>query len=171
MKVALYHEINLSAKESVLKNGIKRGVKGEKTDAEKKKVDVFLDTHLPDDMQKTGASRQKAVYAYLEHRGSIIDIKDGQAVPIGRFQERSRQLLLKITADSDDCYVSDLDLYDTLTRALELDEQTSTREHLAESYWRRLTPLNEFEIGEITRPEVLIFRDIPPGDIEVVRPG
>lgn len=169
MKVTLFHEINPSATDKVLTEGIKRKVSGEKDDSEKKKVDTFLDTHLPDWAKEKEVCRGNALFAYLERDGKVIDITDGEPVPVGRFMAKSDEALLKITVDSDRCYVSDLDLYDTLMRAMQLDEQDSTREHLADRYWERIVPLAEYEPGTIKRPEVLVAADIEPSGIEVVK--
>jgi hypothetical protein len=76
--------------------------------------------------------------------------------------------LLRITADPTKCYVSDLDLYDTVKRAMELQEQDTTLENLAEKYWQKIVSLDEFEVGMIERPEVMITYDISPENISEV---
>lgn len=169
MKIELYHEIDPSSKDSVLEQGIKRRSEGEKTDSQKKKVDIFLDTHLPDWAKEKGLSRQDAIYAYLSDGEKVVDITDGEAVSVDIFKAKSDQVLLRLSVESEHCYVSDLNLYDTLVRAMELDEQDSTREHLADRYWERIIPLEEYESGTIKRPEVMVIEDISPRDISVIK--
>jgi hypothetical protein len=169
MKVMLYHEIDPSTKDNVLNQGIKRGAEGRKNDAGKKKVDAFLDTHMPDWAKEKQLSRHDAVYGYLVDGDKIVDITNGESVAVEQFIAKSHDALLRVMVDSDKCYVSDLDLYDTIIRAMELDEQDSTREHLADRYWERIVPLEKFELGMFARPEVIVTTDIEPRSIEVVK--
>lgn len=170
MHIVLYHEISPKSKDQVVTEGIKKGASGVKTDSEKRKVDEFLDTHPPDWAKNIGLCRADAIYAYLKtDSDEVVDIKSGEAIPVSEFMNKTKDVLLKITVDSDYCYVSDLDLYDTITRALELDEQDSTREHLADRYWERLTPIDEYQNGSITRPEMMVNYDVSPESIEVVK--
>ncbi len=169
MRAVLYHEIDPSSEKDVLNEGIKRGASGDKSDKQKKMVDTFLDTHLPDWAENIQLCRGMVNYGYLTYEGKVIDITDGEAVSIEEFMAKNDQILLRLTVDTDDCFVSDLDLYDTLVRAMELDEQDSTREHLADRYWERIIPLADYEPGTIKRPEVMINTDILPSDIEVVK--
>jgi hypothetical protein len=169
MKVTLFHEIDPTSKDKVLNEGIKRKANGGKNNSEKKKVDTFLDTHLPDWAKEKEVCRGNVLYAFLERDGHVVDITDGEPMPVSQFMDKSQDALLKITVDSGKCYVSDLDLYDTLMRAMQLDEQDSTREHLADRYWERVIPLEKYELGTIRRPEVMVATDVEPGDIEVVK--
>jgi hypothetical protein len=168
MRIELYHEVDPNLVEKVLQQGIRRGSEGEKTDPQKKKIDTFLDTHAPDWIKWQRLSRADAIYAYLSDGDKIIDITDGQSVTFDKFLAKTTDTLLCLMVDSDYCFVSDLDLYDTIVRAMELDEQDSTREHLADRYWRRIIPLDKYEPGTFKRPEVMINTDIAPQDIEVV---
>lgn len=168
MKITLYHEVDQSSKDNVLSEGIDREANGQKTDSEKKRIDNFLDTHLPAEMELVGISRQEVVYAYMAYQDTVIDIRDGEFIPIDEFNDRSDQVLLRLSVDSKDCYVSDLDLYDTLARAMELKEQNGKLEYLASQYWDRVVPYDKYEIGEYNRPEIMIAQDIRPEAIEVV---
>jgi hypothetical protein len=169
MKVTLFHEIDPSSQEGVLQGGIKRKASGDKTDPEKKKIDTFLDTHLPDWAQYDDVYRGNVLYGYLADGDGVVDISTGDVLPLKKFMAASDQTLLRIKVDEEQCYVSDLDLYDTLVRAMELDEQDSTREHLADRYWQRIIPLRDYEQGTIKRPEVMVAADIKPEEIEVVK--
>ena len=170
MTVTFYYEIDPLTLNEIMQDGIKRESDGIKSDNEKQKVDAFLDTHLPDWTYDQHIRRSKVVYAYLPTGDdAVIDIQSGEAVPIAEFMERSGHMLVKVKANEDYCWVSDLDMYDTLQRSLELDEMDSTREHLADRYWERVVPLTEYEPGSIKRPEVMIASSIRPEDIEVVK--
>lgn len=169
MSITLYHEVSSDSVDGILQNGIKRDKGGEKRDAQIEKIDTFLDTHLPDNFESLGLNRRSVIYAYLEHEGNIVDITDGELVPLEKYESEKGTVLLRITVDPENCYVSDLDLYDTLKRAMQLDEQDSTREHLADQYWKRIVPLEEFQLGSIKRPEVMINADIEPKSIEIIK--
>lgn len=168
MNIVLYHEVTPESVESILEEGIKSHASGAKRDAQIEKIDTFLDTHRPDHLKTIGLSRRDVTYAFMEHDGKIVDIATGELVSVENFKRGNGMQLLRLKADLKDCYVSDLDLYDTLKRAMELDEQDSTREHLADQYWKRVVPLGEFEFGTITRPEVMVNADVAPGNIDVI---
>lgn len=168
MKITVYHEIDPSAKETVLDQGIDRESEGQKTDAEKKKVDDYLDTHLPVELDALDISRDNVVYAYMAYDDNIIDITDGEFMPVDEFNDRSEQALLRLTVESKECYVSNLDLYDTLMRAMELGEQDGKLQYLAAQYWESLIPYYNYEIGTFDRPEIMVAGDIRPGDIELI---
>jgi len=169
MKVTVYHEIDANSLQTILKEGIKCASEGEKTKEKMiQKADAFLDTHRPEYAQKAGLSRSNNLYAYLSETNKIIDIADGEPLHLKKFLDRNNKTLVDLRVDPARCYVSDLDLYDTVKRSLELDEQNSTREHLAQQYWQKLIPLDAFENGVISRPEIMITYDIDPADIHVV---
>lgn len=168
MKITVYHEVDPSSREEILDQGIDRESEGQKMDTEKRKVDEYLDTHLPLELDALDISRDSVVYAYMAHEGNIIDISDGEFIPIDEFNDRSEQTLLKLTVESKDCYVSDLDLYDTLMRAMELGEQDGKLQYLAFHYWESIVPYDKYEMGSIRRPEVMIANDIRPGAVEIV---
>lgn len=168
MKITLYHEIDPDSEEKVLLEGIQRDAKGEKTDDENIQIDEFLDENIPPELEQLGVRRDEAVYAYLAYHGSIIDIRDGEYVPVDEFMDRNEQLLLALQVGSEHCFVSDLDAYDTLLRAMEADEQELRLKYLAAQYWDTVVPYDKYEFGTYDRPEVMIIQDISPGAIEVV---
>jgi hypothetical protein len=167
MQIPVYHEINPQKIDEILGQGIRRDKQGDKTDHVVNKVDEFLDTHLPDGAP-ADLNRKNVIYAYVSHDDKVIDIKNGELVPTKAFMAKSKQTLLRMMVDAEKCYVSDLDLYDTIKRAMELGEQDSTLENLANQYWQRIIPLYEFQLGAITRPEVMITYNIQPHDIQVM---
>jgi hypothetical protein len=169
MKVIVYHEVDPDSLHNILNKGIKCASEGEKTkDKRIQKTDMFLDTHRPDSMVRAGVSRSNNLYGYPSMDNRIVDITNGEALTLSKFLNKNHRTLVKLQVEPSRCFVSDLDLYDTIKRALELDEQDSTREHLAEQYWHKLVPLNEFETGSIKRPEVVITYDIEPADISLI---
>ena len=169
MTTFLYHELAPDSLDKVLTEGIKRSEQGQKTDREKQKVDTFLDTHLPEWAKSQGVCRANVIYGFLPvEDNKVIDIKDGRTISLEEFKAHSNQVLVRVKVDASACFVSDLDLYNTIARALELDEQDSTREHLADRYWERVIPLTDYEPGTITRPEVLIASEIEPKAIDVI---
>ena len=168
MNTVLYHEAAPESVDGILENGIQRHASGVKRDTQIEKIDTFLDTHIPEHLQAVGLNRRDVTYAFIEHDGKIIDIATGRLVPLEEFRRGNGMRLLRLTVDTKNCYVSDLDLYDTLKRAMELDEQDSTREHLADRYWKRIVPIEEFRVGSIARPEVMITADVDPKSVEVV---
>jgi hypothetical protein len=161
MNVIIYHEVNKKTVKNVLRNGLKYGSEGAKTDAKIKKADQFLDAHLPPDASRQ-LNRQKATYGYIAQGDSLIDIKNGQPVPLKGFLDQSSQALLRITVDPSRCYVSDLDKYDAVKRALELSQTDSRLKLLAEKYWQGVVALDSFVPGSVLRPEVMICYDVPP---------
>ncbi|MDB5176966.1 MAG: hypothetical protein JWN75_634 [Candidatus Saccharibacteria bacterium] len=167
MNAVIYHEVDPKIVDSVLQNGLKTENDGAKTDSQIKKIDQFLDTHLPDD-SPAGLNRQNVIYGYVSADDKILDIKSSDMIAINDFVDKSDAVLLRIEVDAAKCYVSDLDMYDTIKRAMELKEQDSTLEDLATKYWQRVVTFDTFELGTINRPEVMVPYDIPPTDISKV---
>lgn len=168
MAVTLYHELSPETVDKVLAEGIKKDKSGTKRNSSIEKLDTFLDTHIPDEVKTLGLSRRSVVYAFMASGDKIVDIVTGDEVAVEDYIKDNQMSLLKLKVEPEVCYVSDLDLYDTLRRAMEQDEQDSTREHLADRYWKRVIPLKDYEPGTIARPEVMIATDIEPRDIEVI---
>lgn len=170
MKVRVYHEVLPDSLDSTLSEGVKRSTHGEKSDSLVKKADDYLDRrrpeHLPSDL-----SRANAVYGYLADDGKLIDIKDGTPVDVKEFAAQRKQVLLRMTVELDNCFVSDLDRYDAVKEALEKGDDDAALEQLAARYWDRVTPLEKYSPGPIRRPEALITHDVAPSDIAVVEAG
>lgn len=167
MKQTVYHEINPASLDKILQEGIERTSEGIKSkDKAIQKVNRFLDSHRPPGAVKAKLSRQDNLYGYLTDGDQLVDITDGKNTDIAFFKAKDNQRLVKIAVDPTKCYVADLDLYDTIKRALELDEQDSTRENLATQYWAKLIRLSDYNRKTIRRPEVMITYDVPPNDIQ-----
>jgi hypothetical protein len=167
MEPIVYHEIATDSLEQVLKNGIKRAKQSDKSkESAIQKTDKFLDTHRTPAIVAAGVSRAETIYGYMATDGEAVNITNGKQISIPTLKANRSKRLVKLAVDPSRCYVSDLDLYDTIKRALELDEQDSTREHLAQQYWTKIIRLSDYEPGTIRRPEVMIAYDVLPANIK-----
>jgi hypothetical protein len=163
MRVTVYHEVLPDSLDRVLREGIQRSQRGEKTGGQNQHTDDYLDAHRPADSQ---LSRQGVVYAYLSIGDKLVDISSGEVVDAHRFASGRDQVLLRVGVDSTDCYVSDLDAYDAVKSALEHHDRDV--EGKAKLYWYRVVPLDDYEPDAFHRPELMINADIDGRDIEVV---
>ena len=164
----LYHEVAKDSVEKILADGLKRtsrGDKGDQTDIIQ--TDAYLDDHRPDAVRKQGVSRDDNLYAFVGTDYSLIDITNGATVPLTDYPNDG-SVLLRIAVDEVACHVSDLDRYDAVKAAI-ANHETATLAELADTYWTSLTPLRDFKIGDILRPEVMITTDIPPRQITLVQ--
>ncbi|ORX11905.1 hypothetical protein AWC31_35280 [Mycolicibacterium wolinskyi] len=170
MKTTLYHEIEPQTLDDVRRNGLKRKGDGEKSDSDTKTADAYLDTHRPPETIRAQLCRDGVLYGFLPAGDGIVDIRNGAAVDIATFDRDRPQTLLRIAVDPTHCFVSDLDLYDRVKRALKTAESDDECHRLAQVYWQRVIPLLDYEPGSIRRPEAMVVADIEPADIEVVSP-
>lgn len=167
--MVVYHEIEPPSLHEILDIGIKRTTHGSHSvDSSILVADKYLDSHRPDSIKHRRISRANNIYAFLGNEKQIISIKDGGRVSTLRYSQRGKQLLVRLEVDPKKCFVSDLDLYDTLRRALELKEQDSTLENLAYKYWDKIIRLDEYIDDTIARPEVMITYNVPPENISLV---
>lgn len=162
----LYHEADPKKADSILEDGLKRTSRGEKgDDSAIIRTDKFLDDLRPDNLIKAGVSRDDNLYMYLSHKDKIVDIETGEAVELTEFMNQAEGAVLKVEADARRCFVSDLDIYDKIKKAIENKDYA---EATAKKYWSTLVPLDNYKPGQIKRPEVMITYDIPPEAIEIV---
>ena len=129
------------------------------------KTDMFLDDKRPKQLEGQGISRDHNIYAYLYLNNQLIDIRTGNGIPLQDFISNSNQAVLKLEIDPQRCYVSDLDTYDSLKKAIEDGDNNAKLEQLAKSYWDKLIPLEEYRPHDILRPEIMITYDILPAQI------
>lgn len=168
MGVVVYHEIDPTLLNQVLHEGVKRTVHSEKSEEHLvKQTNEFLDTHRDENALRARLSRFTNTYAYLGNHEKLIDIVSGASSKVTQFVKKTGKTLVRMNVDPSQCYVADLDLYDTLKRAMELGEQDSTREHLAAVFWERLVRLDMFSPDLIRRPEVMVTYDVSPKSIEI----
>lgn len=158
-----YHEANPDDAATILRDGIKRVSRGAKGDDETIiQADMLLDDHRPSRLKAQGVSRDNNIYAYYCDSGAIVDIRDGKKIPLSDFVGRSTQTVLQLTLDERHCFVSDLDTFDALKKAVADSAPSDLLESLASKYWGRITPLSSYEPGVFRRPEIMITTDIPP---------
>lgn len=163
----LYHEVTAEALERTLADGLKAESRGEKgDDPDIIETDTYLDEHRPAPLSRQGISRSDSLYAFVGTENSLVDITNGATVALQDYPLQDSHLL-RLSIGSDSCYVSDLDRYDAVRKAI-ANHETATLTELADEYWTHLVPLSDFAIGDIARPEVMVTHDIDPTDISVV---
>lgn len=168
----VYHEVDPSALQSVIKHGLKRKGRGEKgNDSLIAKTDQFLDSLCPVYLRQAGVSRDDNLYAYLSFDGRVTDITSGNDKSVDTLIENSKQAVLKLAIEPDVCYVSDLELYDQVKKAINDGEKAEKLVDLAERYWKEVVPLSRFNRRDMRRPEVMITSDVPPDSIELLKSG
>lgn len=171
MQVVIHHEAREDSLEAILRDGIKRDDEGSKSDDVIRRTDDCLQSRLPADLAARGVSRSSVVYGYLSADGKLVDIRTGHEVEANRFTEGREEVLLRITVDSTDCFVSDLDAYDAVKMCVDSGAAEALLSRLAERYWARVVPFDDYPAGRYRRPEVMVAKDIAPEAITVVTPG
>ncbi len=165
----VYHEVSPDSLDSIRQKGLKCTSRGEKgDDSSIARTDKLLDASRPDYLKQVAVSRDDNLYAYVADGSKLIDIKDGKSVELEDFIKKSEQTVLRLSIDPKRCYVSDLDAFDQLKDGIENDEDPDKLKRLINRYWQKLIPLEQFNIGGIRRPEVMITYDIEPGAIEIL---
>src|SRR5690606_36778273 len=117
-----YHEVLRNDLESILQNGLRLSSDGEKDTGLITKVNEFLDMHRPPHYRHAAVSRTTAVYGYLPKDNGVMSITTGETIAFARAVSDNDHVLLKLTVDPTRCYVSDLDLYDTIKDKIENGE-------------------------------------------------
>ena len=72
---------------------------------------------------------------------------------------------MRVYVDPRRCYVSDLDIYDEIKYKISNDTVTAAD---AQKYWEAMRRLEDFAVGDIHRPEVMITCDIPPQNLQKI---
>ena len=164
-----FHEVDPAHVKSILAHGLKRTSRGEKGDgSDIVRTDQLIDEWRPDDLRKAGWSRDNNLYAYIVLDGNVIDITNGQRVPVDKFIANARQSLLELTVDSDRCFVSDLDIYDELMHAIHNKRAEVHLRQIAERYFNAVQPLSLFDGSSIVRAELMVPYDITPRDLRKI---
>lgn len=76
--------------------------------------------------------------------------------------------VLRLEIDPGHAFISDLDRYDALKKAIEKREPIDHLESLACEYWQAVRPLTKQASSSIKRPEIMITYDIPPRELIVL---
>lgn len=174
----IYHEVKPKLLKSVLQHGLDRTSRGEKGDDQLVvKTDKFLDEKRPSHIKHTGLSRNNNLYGYMSIDDKIIDIySETDSHPHLRTlndfmkSERHHSVILQLTIDPKKCYISDLDLYDKVKKAIGRGEPSSYLDNLAVTYWSDIKPLSKhFALSDLPkRPEVMVTYDVTPEHIEIL---
>jgi hypothetical protein len=156
--MTIYHQLTDDAWKRARTEGLFRDTRGEKGDDEAvRRTDLFLDERLPRSLEASLVSRCRVIYGYLGDEENLLDIQTGDSCPVKRKAQESGRVLLRLEVDPSVCWVSDLDLYDTVKNT----SGSAEREHAAATYWRALQPLGRYD-GTIRRPEVMVTTDLSP---------
>jgi len=164
----LYHEIDGDASRDILRDGLKRTNRGAKGDDPAIiKTDKYLDALRPSPLKTAGLSRSNNIYAFIGDDDTIIDIKSGTIVALREYMSGRNSVLLQLTVHPKYCYVSDLEKYDRVKSVLASGDEVRARQY-ARDYWNSIVDFAIFEPSTITRPEVMIVRDLPPDALSTV---
>lgn len=170
MKIfTLYHEAPSSELKSILASGLKQRIKREKGSKPLiAETNHILDKKCPNHLKSKNLSREYNLYAYIPIGDRVIDIKDGTLIQVSTFVQQNTQNIIKINVDPVRCFVSDLDAFDALKLAIKQKYSHKTISNLAKSYWGKIIPLNEFELGAVYRPEAMITYDVTKMNLEAL---
>jgi hypothetical protein len=158
----IYHEIRPEALPTALAEGLVRTSQGAKSeDPAILKTNSFLDKHCPDHLRAAGLSRRNNIYGYIGSGSSIIDIQNGQKIPLQEKQRQNNLALVRLEVDPRHCWISDLDKYDAVKDAIMRNTSIQELIPLSNDYWNSLQPLKDYS-ARIRRPEVMIICDISP---------
>lgn len=167
MRVVVYHEVRPESLEQVLRAGLKRSDEGEKSDAVVQRTDDCLEDRMPADLARRGLSRRSVVYGFLSSGDKLVDIRDGREVGVEQFAAERELVLLRFDVDSADCFVSDLDAYDAIKVCVDSGAEDALLSRLAQRYWERVVPVDDYDPGRYRRPEVMVLNDIAAEDITI----
>jgi hypothetical protein len=167
----IFHEVEKSKLDEVLKEGLKKQPRGSKgNDENMVKADEVLDAKRPLDLKEAGVSRDNNLYGYLLYRDKIVDITDGSLKDINKLSQSSEQVLLKVNVDDNRCYVADLDLYDQIIEVINNAVEGQFINDLTHEYWQKLTRLDHYDhTNGFKRPEVMVTYDVPANHVEVIK--
>ena len=163
--VCIYHQLTWDDWTRAQKHGLRtqsRGAKG--NEASIQATDDFLDTHTPESLREIGLSRNNNLYGFIGNSHSLITIATGESLPVREKAAEPGQVLLELSVDPTRCWVSDLDLYDSVMNKRKAPHKAAD---LAREYWSHLQRLDQYD-GSILRPEVMITYDVPVSDIRKV---
>jgi hypothetical protein len=164
MATYIYHQLTNKAWELAKVKGLLRSARGDKgQDEQIIKTDKFLDTHIPQALQNEGVGRCNNIYGYIGSKNELVDIQSGDLRPVTQIAAQHSHVLLRLEVELRHCWVSDLDLYDAVKRARNID-----RKKAAVHYWNALQPLANYK-NTMRRPEVMITIDIPPSHLQVAK--
>ncbi len=150
-------------------------------------LNSLLDELIPPALQAKKLSRQNCLYMYAGFGELVMDIKTGKLTPWHDWDAGDDFIKLRVELDPATSYISDLDAYDELKRALKRGAPDEMLEELASSYWCRVIPLPDFlrcyeqnkggilylhpepaVPSDYRRIEIMVAEDIPATHIQVL---
>ncbi len=159
----LFHKIQSDRVTDVLRHGLLLGATGDMRGPMVAKTDDLLNAFRPPHLTRKGVDRKTNTYCYLTIGREVVDITSGDKKSPEEIAASPTHTLLEIEVDPTACYVSDLDLYDTIMQLLQ-NADDATAHALTPVYWSRLQPLSQYTGGS-RRPEVMVTYDVPPACI------
>lgn len=165
----LYHEASRAAINSILSEGLKRTSRGEKGgDDAIIRTDKLIDECRTPAQTQLELSRDNNLYAYVGTDDFVVDIADGRHTELDRYSKSGTQVLLELDVDETKAFVSDLDIYDAIRRGVAEGMPLESLKEWAKKYWESMIRLDNYHLGAISRPEVMITYDIQPHCMRVV---
>jgi hypothetical protein len=187
----LFHLIQQDALAKTLRSGLKHGSKGALShNKQVAAANSYLDNLRPASLKAKGLSRANCLYLYYARGETVHDIEDGAGRPARQWATKHADMAaLRVEVDPARAYVSDLDAFDAVLRAIAAKKSPAICQKLAEHYWQRVLVLQDFlqqyarrgndfvrtrsaptELPErYTRIEIMATQDIAPSALSVLR--
>jgi hypothetical protein len=142
--VTVYHLTSADNLDTLQREGLRYGSQGARSrEDHAAKTNKLLDGICPARLWELHVSRQGCIYAFAELEGKILDIAEGKAYPPADFPVDDGSVLLRLAIAPETAFVSDLDAYDSVARAIETDQPITALRTLADTYWQRIITLPE----------------------------
>jgi hypothetical protein len=168
--IPAYHSIQEEALARCLEIGLKYGEAGARSqEPHIQQTNDYLDRRIPSDLKSLRLYRQQCLYMYADIDGFVLDIQSGELTPWQEWDAGEGFCKLRVMLDEKACYVSDLEAYDELVRAVQQNAGAEALEHLAAQYWRRVIPFTGVSPLGYKRIEIMVTQDIRPHHITVLQ--
>lgn len=145
LDASIYHKASADSVGSILTDGLRCSRRGSGHDDPRvRQTNDLLDALRPDRLRAHGVDRNACTYCYLTVDDLVFDVDSGLLVPepdwLAEVGNAGGSAALRLTADPDIAYVSDLEAYDELAERIG-DAPQSTVQKLARRYWERIVAL------------------------------
>lgn len=140
----LLHALDPTQLDQVLQEGLHVGEKGDYSQSNRiQETDNFLDAQCPLGLHAKGLSRSGCLYLYYAIGHQIHDIHEGRTYDIDDWLAGQTQAILAAEINISAAYISDLDSYDAVSKAITSNRKPHKQERLAKEYWRHILPLQD----------------------------
>ncbi|HUS26730.1 MAG TPA: hypothetical protein VMY99_05280 [Nevskiaceae bacterium] len=164
--MVLFHTLSPESVKAVLRDGLRYGSQGALSqDEDIAKANDYLDSVRPARVSALGLSRNKCLYMYLAMNGMVHDISHGKVLPMRQWTAAERRVVLAVEVNAAVAYLSDLEAYDALARALAAPAPQATCRRLAALYWRTVLPMPEVVQYYLLQEDGLVLRQNAPGHL------